>query len=445
MFSAQVAAACLSFPATASASFQEQPNEEVLSLVVEFLQDADRETRAIGLQQIREELPGQSVTKRLVDLFPKLSTDAQIDLLDALADRGDPAARPLVVTLLADEDPSLRLAALRAAGDLCSAGDVKRLAEMAGQGSERQREAATSALVRLRGEDVNATIASLTAAAAPHVRARLLGVLASRNARDALPLVQQATTDASAQVRLAAVKALRALADKQDLPVMIAVLKKAGSDDERYAAELALLTVCPQADDATTESLIAALTGADVPCQLALLRVLARIGDQAARQQMIALAQDAQPAVRDEAVRMLSNWKDESVVESLLEIARTGDPLNHRVLALRGLVRMAALRTDKPRNIELLKQVWQLSERIDEKRRVLGAVGGLATEDALDFAVQCLQARELSEEAALAVIRIASELEDESKQSRDAAVQQALDAIKSKEIRQRADEILKLK
>jgi HEAT repeat protein len=273
----------------------------------------------------------------------------------------------------------------------------------------------------------------------------LLGVLASRNARDALPLVQQAATDASAEVRLAAIKALRALADKHDLPVIIAVLKNAGSDDERYAAELALLTVCRQADDVTTEAVIAALTGADVPCQLALLRVLARIGNEAARQQMVALAQDARPAVRDEAVRMLSNWTDESVVESLLEIARTGDQLNHRVLALRGLVRMAALRSDRPGNIELLKQVWQMSERIDEKRRVLGAVGGLATEDALDFAVQCLQAPQLSEEAALAVIRIASELEDQSKQSREAAVRQALGAIKSKEIRQRADEILKLK
>ncbi len=430
-----------SLPAISLAA-QDEPNEEVLALIIEFVQDADRETRAIGLQQIREELPGEKVTQRLVQLFPELSADAQVDLLDALGDRGDVAARPLVLELLASDTQVLRLAAIRAVGSLGSADDVKLLAEKAGKGSDAEKAAATEALVRLRGDAVNQAILATAASAEPNVRIVLLGVLTGRNAREALPQVKEAAADPDAAVRSAAVKALRYLADKDDVPALIAILEKAANDDERYTAELALLTICSRVGDASTEALIAGVTDADSTAQLSLLRALARVGNEAAMQQTVALASDGDPAVQDEAVRMLANWKDNAVVETLLELAKSSDRPNHRVLALRGLVRLAAPCGDQSGDIELLKQVMHLSKRVDERRLALGAVSGMSTADALDFAVDGLQLPDLSDEAALAVVGIAAKMDEAHKEKSSAAVKQALGVIKNEVLRQRANEIL---
>jgi hypothetical protein len=128
-----------------------------------------------------------------------------------------------------------------------------------------------------------------------------------------------------------------------------------------------------------------------------------------------------------------------------LELAKSTDRENHRVLALRGVVRLAAPSGDQSGDIELLKQVMQLSKRVDERRLVLGAVSGMSTAEALDFAVEGLQLPALSDEAALAVIRIAAKMGETQEDKSAAAVKQALGAIKNEKIRTRANELLQAK
>ena len=42
----------------------EEPNEELIQMIVELVSDTDRDMRALGLQQIREEIPGEAATKK---------------------------------------------------------------------------------------------------------------------------------------------------------------------------------------------------------------------------------------------------------------------------------------------------------------------------------------------------------------------------------------------
>jgi hypothetical protein len=83
-----------------------------------------------------------------------------------------------------------------------------------------------------------------------------------------------------------------------------------------------------------------------------------------------------------------------------------------------------------------------LSKRVDERRLALGAVSGMSTADALDFAVDGLQLPDLSDEAALAVVGIAAKMDEAHKEKSSAAVKQALGVIKNEVLRQRANEIL---
>jgi hypothetical protein len=82
--------------------------DEVVQMVVGLLSDKDREMRALGLQQVREEAKGPAATRRFAAVLPKLPPEAQAGLLAALGDRGDKAARPAVVAMLGSPEEAVR-------------------------------------------------------------------------------------------------------------------------------------------------------------------------------------------------------------------------------------------------------------------------------------------------------------------------------------------------
>ena len=93
-------------------------SSDQLDAIVNLICDKDKDMRALGLQQVREEAKGEAATKRLATLLPKLEPEAQAGLLDALADRGDRAARPAVLEMVKSPAEQVRTAALRAVGSL---------------------------------------------------------------------------------------------------------------------------------------------------------------------------------------------------------------------------------------------------------------------------------------------------------------------------------------
>ena len=77
-------------------------DEELLDVVVNLVAGKDKDLRALGFQWVREGVKGRAATQRLAGLVPKLPPDAQAGLLDALAVRGDDAARPVVLEAAAE-------------------------------------------------------------------------------------------------------------------------------------------------------------------------------------------------------------------------------------------------------------------------------------------------------------------------------------------------------
>ena len=99
----------------------------VVNASIGLLNDKDKDLRAVGLEQVREQAKGKAATKRFAAALPKLAPEAQVGLLDALADRGDREARPAAVAMLKSEDVLVRAAALRALGALGNASDAATL------------------------------------------------------------------------------------------------------------------------------------------------------------------------------------------------------------------------------------------------------------------------------------------------------------------------------
>jgi len=65
-------------------------DDDLVQTVSNLISDKDKDVRAVGLEQVREEVKGTEATRRFAALLPKLSPDAQTGLLQALADRVSP-------------------------------------------------------------------------------------------------------------------------------------------------------------------------------------------------------------------------------------------------------------------------------------------------------------------------------------------------------------------
>jgi HEAT repeat protein len=421
---------------------QQDSEDPLIQMVVDLLVDADRDMRALGFQQVREEVPGEAATKRFVALLPKLPPDGQAGLLEALGDRGDAAARPAALEMLNAPPEAVRAAALKALGALGTAADVPVLANKAATGSKLEKGAARLSLVRLRGEQVNQAIVSTMAEGEPNTRAELLGVLAARGAKETIPTVTACAEDPEASVRLAALGALRFLADESHVATLVKILKAAKDPQERRKAELALLAVCSRSGWPAADAILAGLADADVPAQVALLHALARAGGPKALAEVIARLKDNDQAVRDEAVRMLSIWPDPAVADHLRALAQKGESLRWRVLAIRGLVRLASPQAEKPADLKTLAEVMRLAERRQEKRLVLGVLGGIATPESLAVVTPALDQPTLAQEAGLAAVMIAEKMDSGNKAEVRAAMQKVLQSAKSGQIRQRAQKVL---
>lgn len=327
-----------------------EPDETVLETIRQLLEDPDRDMRALALQQIRE-VPGRAATERFAAMLPQLRPEVQAGLLEALGDRADPAARPAVVKMLSSPQETVRAAALKALGSLGTLADVPVLAEKAVEGTAREKQAALLALRRLRSEGVNQSLLKLIQQGGPALRAELLGILAARNARERVPEILPFALEENRRVRLAALAALRQLADPAHTAALVEALCQARNPEERWHAELALLSLASRSRTACTPAVVAGLAKADPESRQALLRVVARAGGPKTISTLLAYLEDPVEAVRDEAVRLLCSLNDPAVVPHLERLAQRGS-LRHQILAERALVRLSGKSADRLHRLE---------------------------------------------------------------------------------------------
>jgi len=421
-------AACL---AGNSLRAQEEPADDQVQLIITYASDAERETRMVGLQFIRDDVPGEAATRKFAALLPDLSPEAQVDMLEALADRGDAVARPAVLDMLKSEAETVRTAALRALGPLGAAADVPLLSQKAAGGSDAEKKAARESMVRLHGDDVNAALLAEMEKGEPSVRVGLLAVLAGRNAKESLPVVLKSTEDPEETVRIAALEALRFLADENDTEKLVNTLKGAKDDAESRKAELALLGVCSRGSEACADAIVAGMTGADVRSRTALLHALTRAGGDKALETVVATLNDDDETVRNEAVRMLSSWSDAAAVPHLSAIAKKEENPRYQILAIRGLVRLASPRQDKPADLALLGEAMDLAKRVQDKKLVIGALSGADSPEALDMVMPATDDPALAEEARFAVVLIAGKMKKDDRDTATAALKKMFESAKN--------------
>ncbi len=417
-----------------------QPEKSV-PLVLDALASEDVAFRGLAMNMVRE-MPGTEATKAFADAMGKLPPVGQVAMLNALAARGDDAARPAVLQAAKSDNEDVAKAAVEALGSVGSAEDVGFLAETAAKGGPAAGNARNS-LAQLPGKAVDDKIVSAMSAADEKVKVELLGALAARVANEKVGKVQELASVDNADVRRAAIEAMASLGGIKQVPVLVAMAKKPTDGGDRGSIEKALTAICSRVRGEAAEDLVAGLKGADADAKVLLLKALGRTGGKAALKAVVEATKSDDKKVQDAAIRVLSSWADEAAIDPLLEIASSTDNKVHKVLALRGVVNLARQRgTKQDVRWNALSKAMPLAPGDGEKRMILGALRDVRTIEALRLVAKYVDQPKLADEAGSAATRIADRVWKKDKELTRQTMLKVLDHAKNKRTKDDAKKIL---
>ena len=387
-------------------------DQQLVDLVVNLLNEKDKDLRALGLEQVRTEAKGAAATKRFAAELPKLPADAQAGLLRALADRGDAAARPAVLDMLktSREEP-VRVAAISAVGALGEQAELKLLVQILVNGPKAEQSAARASLVRLRGTTVSAGIAAEIKQAPPATAVALIEILATRRALDTIPTLLAAAAGDETAVRRAAMNALGQMAGADHIPGMVQGVLKAARGAERDAAERAIASVSARIGDPSkrADPLLKVWLRLDKTNQNAVLSALGRVGGPQVLVVVEAAIADADAARHAAGIRALCNWPDASVAPQLIKLSQSDEHTEHRAMSLAALIRVAPLPDGRPdgAKLELVKKVMTMCDDDEQRNLLLKRASAVRTVDTLRFVLPYVDQPRHSEAACESIVELA--------------------------------------
>jgi len=424
--------------------------EDAVPLLLSTLKSDQPQLRAAAAKFIRE-VPGKGTTRAVAEQLKSLPEDTQVMLIGALAQRGDRAAGAEVTRVARRAEGRVQEAALRALTELGDAGSVEMLAEVAA-GKGRAAEVAFESLTHLSADGVDEAIVSLLKDAGNDVQEILIRSLAARGYTRAVPALVEVATDENGAVRKEALDALGDMGGPEMLPQLVELLVEA-EKDQRRVAEDAVLAVCQRIKDksARAEHVISALSEADTEARVSLLRVLGRLGGKQALKAVKSALESDDKQVKTVAVRALAEWPGTGATDVLIEVARNASDATHRVLALRGYIRLAGMKGQRSakQTVDMFEKAMEMADRAQEKRMILSGLSNVPHVDALRLARSAMDEKGLRAEAQSASLSIARAISglhseialDTLRQIRKNAVQdrvreqavQAIEAIKRSE------------
>jgi len=384
--------------------------EQGIQFVADGLADVNPKLCQMAATLVRE-ISGGKATAFFVKELPKLPPSVQVQLILALADRGDKGALSAIINTTKSDIPAVRMAALEALGNLGDASSIDSLLQAAVLATGTEKEIVQQSLRRLRGQDIDAAMISRLAVVPPKQKVILMQTMEQRNAVIAAPDLIQTARSENLSVHTASLKALRTLAGKEEVSSMIDLLVSADSSntDQIRQTLVSVVRRCAYEKEAVKDILAKQSQAKDVKQRSNLLLALGDLGVADGLPILRKSLQNSDAKIRYAAIQALSAWPDAQPVSDLLNVVKTSNTKTHRILALRGYVQLL----DKAKNIPAQQKLLQYREAIklaesnQEKKSILGVLANVKTVSALQYAQTFLSNANLKQEAAQACIAIA--------------------------------------
>ena len=243
------------------------------------------------------------------------------------------------------------------------------------------------------------------------------------------------------------VEVLKVIAAPEHLPALVKLLIDAQSSSDRSECQKTVAAVAHKIEDKSNQAkaVLAVLPSVrQTQGRCSLLGVLGKIGDNKALGVLAAAIKEENPDIQTAAIRSLAEWPTPEPLDGLLKVAESSKNKLHRILALRGFVRLLALESKRPaeKTIEMYKKAMSLAPDAGEKRRVLSGLANAKSRAALEMATAYLEDESLSREAEYAVVKIAEGIHADLPDLAKETLKKIIARTKNNTLREQAQEIL---
>ena len=370
--------------------------------VEEALAHPDVDVQLTALRTMMRML-GDDAVSTMLEYLSTAPEPQQEVIVDWLGANGDGAARESLSKVALSGRAELRPRAVLALGSVGDASAVPVLLRLLASDEDELRRAAETSLVRLQSDDVRD---ALIAEFRKNPTSPMIGLLAARREREALPELLDVCRSGKGSLRSAALKAAGSLATGSELSAFVAMLsdpEMKGETKEIEAAIVRTFREVPKAEDRAAP-LLSAYEGASQPTKVMIVNLLGRTGAESALPVVRNALTSDHSSLANAAVHTFSRWTTSDPIDDLYQIAATTDDQGHRVVALRGYVSMAKDLKDADARYQ---KAVSLAQTPEDKRLVLSGLGRTRSLAALKLCQQYLKEPEVGAEAALACIQIA--------------------------------------
>jgi HEAT repeat protein len=416
-------------------------------IILDIIRSDQKDLRTIAIQLVKE-IPQSDDISSISTTLPELSFEGQTQLLSTLAGRKDPATRQAILQARKSENEHVRIAALKALGVSGDAGVVPILSEVAATNKGLESEAARESLYRLDDPDIDNAILSSISSADRDMKIEYIRAVSERHILEGIDVLFKAVQDSNLKVRIEAIKSLKAIATEQHLNKTLDFFLAALTEQERKEWVKTIVSVASRnsAQRATTQSILSRIRDVrDTIIHASLLELLGELGDAAALPVLTEELNNKNSEIAAAAIRGLSYWPDAAPIDDLLHVARKAANNQHRVLALRGFVKLIpAKSTDSvEERINLYRSALELAENSDEQRMVLSGLSNVEDIEALKFAANYLEDQQLQQEAVAAVLKIAQNTDEQDLKEFKAILYKARQVALNEAIKEEYTDLLK--
>ena len=367
-------------------------------IVLAALDDAEPRLRntAISLLPL---LP----TDQLCSVRLGMKAETQVLLINELARRGASEAEEALLAATANENKTIRTAAIQALGKIGGTRTIERLIAEAPTDAD-----AFAALCSLPAAGTDAAlIQALETANDDQVKVRYIECLTRRQAPAALPLFKELASKEWNRVTAAAINGLPPLVSAADFETCTKLMLAADNPKKIKALEksMALAARYQRNPAACSEITAAAYPKAEGEAKYALIRVLGSIGGPEADRILSEAQNSTDPKAKDAAIRGLCASPNASVAGELLKLAETSDSTTYKVLALRGYIRLA--KEQKPaQRLDMCVKAAALTDRTAELKSIIACAKTVRDPKAVELIASLVDKPDLINDCGWALIEL---------------------------------------
>jgi HEAT repeat protein len=381
-------------------------------LLRQYLQSKDYILFSAAVQTAQE-MPGDRITKVLLNGMTGLPADNQILIIQTLGRRGDKAAVPALLDIAKSGAKPVRIAAIEAATELADAAAVPVVVQLLDDGDREIAQTAQTSLATFPGPEADAVVMEMFRNGSPEKQRVALDLMGRRRITSGVPALLQAARSGDAKARPEAIRMIGDLGGASQLPALLDLLDAAQNSQDLAAAEQAIATACTKDRDpqAQAQKLAARLPQVQPAQQAVLLRVLSAVGGPDSLPAVRRLVSSGSDEVRSAAVRALGNWRTADAAPDLLTLARqTADPAE-KTLVVRGYLNLAARgEMSVEQRLQMCRDAAGVIQRDDEKRLLLGTLSKIGAPEAMTVILPYLDDAGVRQEAGIAAVTIAERL-----------------------------------